>query len=83
MCNIKWQERRVAPPGLPPHKFYTPLRQLLAVVMSGAHFRATTMEDILSGIKPPSSVQVPQARAVAQGVLQPSHATRYVTLAFR
>lgn len=58
-------DRRVAPPGLPPPKFYTPLRQLLAAVKAGARFRATTMEDIVEGVKPPFTVQ--EAGAPAAG----------------
>ena len=67
-CSLNGQDRGVAPPGLPTPKFYTPLRQLLAVVKGGAHFRATTMEDILSGTKPPFTVQATLAAATGRGV---------------
>ena len=69
MCVIylSLQNRRVAPPELPPATFYTPLRQLLAAVKGGARFRATTLEDILAAVKPPFTLQEAAAPAAALG----------------
>ena len=62
----------VAPPGLPPPKFYTPLRQLLAAVKGGARFRATTMADVQSGTKPPFIQQAPPQGTASNGTAAPA-----------